>query len=41
LEDTNHLASLDEFITACERLRRMLIARVDEGAEELSGEDAP
>jgi CheY-like chemotaxis protein/HPt (histidine-containing phosphotransfer) domain-containing protein len=27
LDDTNHVASLDEFTLACERLRRMLIAR--------------
>jgi hypothetical protein len=24
---TNHVASLDEFMVACERLRRILIAR--------------
>jgi CheY-like chemotaxis protein len=27
LEDTNHVSSLDEFTLACERLRRILVAR--------------
>ena len=30
LGDTNHVVTLDEFIVACERLRRILIARADE-----------
>jgi CheY-like chemotaxis protein len=28
LDDTNHVASLDEFTLACERLRRILVARM-------------
>ncbi len=40
LMDANHVASLDEFLSACERLRRILVARVSgENATYLSGED--
>jgi CheY-like chemotaxis protein len=40
LGDANHVASLDEFMLACERLRRMLIARASgENAPKAQGED--
>jgi CheY-like chemotaxis protein len=41
LTDTNHVASLDEFMLACERLRRILIAHTGEEKDpEAQGEDA-
>jgi len=41
LGNANHVASLDEFILACERLRRILVARVsDEKYTAVQGEDA-
>lgn len=40
LSNTNHVASLDEFMTACERLRRILDVRAsEETASKLPGED--
>jgi hypothetical protein len=39
LNDANHVATLDEFVTACGRLRRILDARAGEvRAPGLSGE---
>jgi CheY-like chemotaxis protein len=41
LSNANHVASLDEFMLACERLRRILIAHASEGKDpEAQGEDA-
>ena len=41
LGNANHVASLDEFMLACERLRRILIAHASEGKDpEAQGEDA-
>jgi CheY-like chemotaxis protein len=41
LGNANHVASLDEFILACERLRRILVARVsEEKYTAVQGEDA-
>jgi CheY-like chemotaxis protein len=41
LEDANHVASLDEFMLACERLRRILIAHASEEKDPgTEGEDA-
>jgi CheY-like chemotaxis protein len=42
LGNANHVASLDEFMLACERLRRILIAHArGENVPETQGEDAP
>jgi CheY-like chemotaxis protein len=41
LGDANHVASLDEFLLACERLRRILVAHASEEKHpEVQGEDA-
>jgi CheY-like chemotaxis protein/HPt (histidine-containing phosphotransfer) domain-containing protein len=40
LDDANHVASLDEFMLSCERLRRILVARASEEKDpETEGED--
>jgi hypothetical protein len=41
LTDANHVASLDEFMMACERLRRILVAHAgEEKGPGTQGEDA-
>lgn len=42
LSDANHIATLDDFMMACERLRRILVARRSEGTVAgYSGEETP